>query len=115
MELNDLLLLSMLSMIVSAMMSVLICVITALILRTIRERDVETLYKDMESLEMSVRGRNGNEKKALKQEFVAEAEAKIGSMLLGGGIKKENIPELLPYISAIPDILAKYSKVVSKV
>jgi len=64
MELTDIVLLGLLSCVISST----VCIICALIVRSIRDRDVNTLYGRVESIEMHIRGGIGNQKRAEKAE-----------------------------------------------
>lgn len=98
-EFMDLLLLGLSSTVISA----IVCVVCAVVMQTIRNRDVEDLYRKMESLEMTVRGAAGRESRA---DRTAKLEA---AMLEAAQIMQD--PKIEDKKGAIIALAAKYPDV----
>jgi len=75
--------------------------------RYLADRRINNIEADLESLQMTILSRKGEQARSENQALVAEAEQKIIG-LLGKGITKENISELAPYASVLPKLLKKY-------
>jgi len=103
MELYDLVLLGLLSTFVSAIISI----ISVVIAFSFRSRDVNDLYRKVESLEMSIRGQlSGNaraEAKAQEEAFMVQAAA----ILKGEGSMQEKIQKV---IATDPGMAMKLAK-----
>lgn len=96
MELNDLVLIGLVSVTISAIIGVLI----AWIARGIRERDVGRLEMRVESLEMSRKGDLGNSKRAEKAERMQMAMVEVAAIMKN--------PEIADKQGAIMQLAMKY-------
>lgn len=100
-ELNDLIVLGL----VSVATSLIISVVVAWVARGIRDRDVNSLYKRVESLEMSEKGNIGNAKRAEKNERRNAAMMEALGVLNNPEIKPEDKQKhLLGLAAKYPDV-----------
>jgi len=105
MELNDLIVLGVLTTVISAF----VCVLAALITHTIRNRDVNDIYRKMESLEMLIRGNLGNQARAAKAERMEAAMLEAGQIMQNVDIVDKKA-ELIKLAGKYPDIAMQLAK-----